>query len=201
MRFFGRWGRRLILAGGVALVSGTTAIAYVSHREQDNRFCIACHAPDGKRLHGELFDRYQAKPPVDLSAVHQTQKAIKCIDCHGGVGIVRRSRVLAVATWDTVKYVAGRFKEPERMISPLPDRDCAHCHADYNVGLLPDGGQAGGRDFHKHPDHRTLPVTCVQCHTSHVAGDPRIRFLSNTVVLPLCQRCHKEMGKETQYSG
>ena len=37
---------------------------------------------------------------------------------------------------------------------------------------------------------------CVECHTAHVAGDPRLKFLSNTVVLPHCQRCHKEMGRD-----
>lgn len=200
MKVWGRWGRRLALAGAVALVSGTTAIAYVSHRERDNRFCVSCHLPDGKRLHAALFDRYAANPPVNLSALHKTKKEVKCIDCHGGVGVVGRSRVLALAAKDSLKYVAGRFKESERMTTPLWDQDCVQCHGDYNAGSFPEGGQAGGRDFHKHPDHRTLPTTCVECHTSHVAGDPRIGFLNNNVVLPLCRRCHKELGTE-QYSG
>jgi predicted CXXCH cytochrome family protein len=186
--------------GAVALASGTAAIAYVSHREQDNRFCIACHLPEGKRLHGELFDRYAGNPPVNLSALHKTKKETKCIDCHGGVGVVGRGRVILLSAKDALLYVAGRFKEPERMTSPLWDLDCVKCHADYNVGAFPEEGQAGGRDFHKHPDHRRLPLACVDCHTSHVSGDPRFRFLNNDVVLPLCQRCHKEMGKE-QYAG
>ena len=199
---WGRWWRRLALAGAVAVVSGTTAVAYVSHLEQDNRFCIACHRPDGKRLHRELFDRYESKPPVNLSAAHAAaEKTVKCIDCHGGVGVERRSRVLLIAAWDTLKYLTDNFKESERMVLPLGDRECVQCHADYNAGSLPaEGGQPGGRDFHKHPDHRTLPMTCVECHTSHVTGDPRIQFLNNQVVLPHCQRCHKEMGTE-QYSG
>ena len=198
MKSWVRWGRRLALAGAVALVSGTAAIAYVSHLERDNRFCIACHSPDGTRLHGELFERYEANPPGDLSALHRHVKkqTVKCIDCHGGVGVAGRSRILLVAAWDTVKYVAGRFKEPERMTAPLRDRDCVQCHPDYNVGSFPEEGQAGGRDFHKHPDHRILSIPCVECHTSHVVGDPRLRLLNNDVVLPLCRRCHKEMGKE-----
>ena len=192
-----RWARRLAVAGAVALASGTAAIAYVTRLEQDNRFCVACHNPDGTRLHGELFDRYEAKPPINLSAAHRhAEKAVKCIDCHGGAGVDSRSRVLIIAAWDTLKYLADQFKEPDRMAVPLRDRECVQCHGDYNVGSLPDGGQPGGRDFHKHPDHRSLPITCVECHASHVAGDPRLKFLSNAVVLPRCQRCHKEMGKE-----
>ncbi len=172
-------------------------MADLSHLERDNRFCIACHRPDGQRLHGELFDRYEAKPPVNLSAARAAAKnAAKCIDCHGGLGVVGRSRILFIAAWDSLRYVAGRFGEPERMAVPLRDPDCVQCHTDYNVGPWPEGGQAGGRDFHKHPDHRVLPITCVDCHTSHVRGDPRIAFLENAVVLPLCRRCHKEMGTE-----
>ncbi len=197
MKSWVRWGRHLALAGAVALVSGTAAIAYVSHLEQDNHFCVACHAPEGKRLHGDLFDRYEAKPPVSLSAAHAAaKKAVKCIDCHGGAGVERRSRVLLIAAWDTLKYLSGRFKEPDRMAVPLRDRECVQCHADYEAGPFPEGGQAGGRDFHKHRDHRALSSICVECHTAHVAGDPRLKFLNNTVVLPRCQRCHKEMGRE-----
>jgi len=196
-----RWARRLALAGVVALVSGTTVIAYVTHLEKDNQFCIACHAPEGKRLHGELFERYDAKPPVNLSAAHASaKKTAKCIDCHGGAGVERRSRVLFIAAWDTLKYLTGRFKEPDRMAVPLRDRECVQCHADYETGPFPEGGQAGGRDFHKHPDHRALSSICVECHTAHVVGDARLKFLNNTVVLPHCQRCHKQMGRE-QYSG
>ena len=195
-----RWGRRLLVAGAVALASGTAAIAYVTHLEQDNRFCVACHRPDGQRLHGELFDRYEAKPPVNLGALHHgVKKTVACIDCHGGVGVQRRSRVLLIAAWDTVKYLTGDFKEPDRMVLPLSDRECLQCHADYNAGTLPtEGGHPGGRDFHKHPDHRRLSIACVECHTSHVAGDRRLKFLSNAVVLPRCQQCHKEMGQEQQ---
>lgn len=199
MKSWGRWGRRLLLAGAVALASGTAAIGYVSHLEQDNRFCVACHRPDGKRLHGELFDRYEAKPPVNLSAAHAAaKKAVTCIDCHGGVGVDGRARVLSIAAWDTLKYLSGQFKEPERMVVPLRDRECIQCHADHNAGLFPEGGQAGGRDFHKHSDHRRLPMTCVECHAAHVAGDPWLQFVNNRVVLPLCQRCHREMGQEQQ---
>lgn len=193
---FRSWGRRLAIAGVVALVTGITAIAYVSHREQDNRFCVACHLPDGERLHGALFDRYEARPPVDLSAMHKAKDDVKCIDCHGGVGAVGRSRVVLLSAWDALRYVSGHFREPERMNLPLWDQDCLQCHAEYNLGPFPEGGQAGGKDFHRHPDHRTLPMTCVECHTSHVAGEPRIGFLNNNVVLPLCQRCHEEMGHE-----
>lgn len=197
----GRWAGRLLGAGAVALTSGAGAVAYVSHLEQDNRFCVACHRPDGKRLHAGIFDRYRANPPADLSAAHASAKTpVTCIDCHGGVGFVGRGRVLTVAAWDALRYVAGAFREPERMRAPLWDRDCLRCHADYEAGPFPEGGQAGGRDFHKHPDHRALQITCVACHASHVAGDPRIKFLRDEVVLPLCRRCHKGMGTE-QYSG
>jgi cytochrome c553 len=68
-------------------VSGTTAVAYLSHLERDNRFCIACHHPDGKRLHGDLFDRHEAKPPVNLSAAHAAaKKAVRCWRCHKEMG-------------------------------------------------------------------------------------------------------------------
>ena len=80
-------------------MSGTTAVAYLSHLERDNRFCIACHSADGKRPHGELFERYEAKPPVNLSAVHwSAKKAVECIDCHGGVGGCGEARSAGAAT-------------------------------------------------------------------------------------------------------
>ena len=136
----------MALAGAVALVSGTAAVAYVTHLEKDNQFCVACHAPEGKRLHGELFQRYDAKPPVNLSAAHASAKrTVKCIDCHGGAGVERRSRVLFIAAWDTLKYLTGRFKEPDRMVVPLRDRECVQCHADYEAGPFPEGGQVHDR--------------------------------------------------------
>jgi len=59
---------------------GTAAVPYVSRLEQDNRFCIACHRPGSRRLHGELFDRYAATPPVNLSAAHPVaRKTVKCM--------------------------------------------------------------------------------------------------------------------------
>lgn len=179
------------------MAAGSAAIAYVTHLERNNQFCVACHRPDGERLHGQLFARYESKPPVDLSALHHTKKAVKCIDCHGGVGVAGRSRVLAVAAWDTAKYLAGAFKEPDRMMVPLRDLDCLQCHADYNQGLFPEGGQGGGKDFHKLPEHRVLDgIRCAACHASHVVGDPRLGFINNRVVLPLCRRCHRDMGME-----
>ena len=194
---FARWGRRLILAGAVGLVTGAGAIAYVSHLEQDNHFCVSCHTREGTRLHGELFDRYAAAPPPDLAAAHRAAKrSVTCIDCHGGVGVGGRSRILLIAAWDAARYVVGQFEEPDHMRFPLRDRECVWCHGDYNLKPFPEGGQAGGREFHLHPDHRTLPLACIDCHASHVRGDPRLGFLNNHVVLPHCRRCHKEMGTE-----
>lgn len=52
----------------------------------------------------------------------------------------------------------------------------------------------GGSSYHAIRDHDGVDVRCVGCHTSHTTdSDARNRFISKTVVLPICRECHQQM--------
>ncbi len=174
------------MAGAAALPIGW----WVSDRvESDDRFCVACHLDSGVPLHARKFEEFtRPTPAVSLAAAHRTAgDPFRCVDCHSGTGLVGRARVKLVSLADALRWLAGRFGEPERMRHPLVDRDCAKCHASY----------APVRDdaFHAIDAHAAdFPRTCVACHVAHPATRaPELRFLSRETVLPICRDCHEEL--------
>ncbi|HWP35430.1 MAG TPA: hypothetical protein VNM66_07530 [Thermodesulfobacteriota bacterium] len=192
-------GGRLALLGALLLVSTASTVAYVSHRERDNTFCVSCHGPAGsdRPLHGALYARFVALPPPDLSAAHhRADPPVGCIGCHGGVGATGRARTLALAAFDTLLYVTRQYREPEGMRrSRLRDADCTRCHPAFPVVEVVEG-EAADVPFHGHPAHQRLPVGCVDCHAAHTGGDPRLHFVDDRIVLPHCRRCHERFGQE-----
>lgn len=182
------------LLGATCCVLGAGAIAFVTHKERDNNFCVSCHLPDQPGpLHGDKFRRFVARPAVDLTAVHQAKAQTKCIDCHGGVGVAARARVLGIAAWDTLRYLAGHYQEPEAMRLPLRDADCRWCHTDMDKRVT----QAGEEEqaYHKIFAHLTVNLRCVQCHVSHTEGLRTFYFMRRETVLPLCKKCHPQIGE------
>lgn len=180
-------------------------------KERDNRFCVSCH------LHDEKFGRLTAATPGDLAGQHHRQDAaVGCIACHGGADSGMRLTVWAVAGFDTLKFLAGAYQEPTHMRLPLRDADCRQCHTPILRVSRADGEAAGsparavdpgaefeaeeategrgGTSYHAIREHDTVRVACVRCHTTHTTdSDATNRFISRTLVVPLCRECHKEM--------
>jgi hypothetical protein len=160
----------------------------VDRLESRNEFCVSCHLDPVTPLHRDISESFRARPALNLTGAHRiAEPDFRCIDCHGGTGLVGKFRVKIVSGWDTIKYLTGRFREPERMAAPLWDEDCVKCHAAYR----PERADA----FHAFPAHNVgLPYACVACHRAHPVGAPaELQFLEREVVLPICRDCHKEV--------
>jgi predicted CXXCH cytochrome family protein len=213
------------LAVGVAAIIGTFIVgvlflAGLAAKERDDRFCVACH------LHDEKFERLTASSTADLAGLHHNKKPeIGCIACHGGADLDMRLRVWTVAGIDTLKFLVGRYREPDHMRLPLRDAECRHCHTPILPAArpmsapVPATGSApprpaaavdpsgestfaaeaetegrSGNSYHAIREHDNVRVHCVRCHASHTTdSDAAIRFISKTVVVPICRECHKQM--------
>jgi hypothetical protein len=166
--------------------------------ERDNDFCNACHLSEAVPLHIEQRRDFDRRPPETLAALHATREvaarpsdpAFRCIDCHGGVGLLGRARVKTLAAKDAFWWMVGRYDEPEGMRWPLWDADCRKCHA--RLGRASQG--PGDPAFHDLSVHNVrLGVGCVECHLSHQrGGSPEADFLHVATVRRQCARCHPQ---------
>ncbi|HEU4366951.1 MAG TPA: hypothetical protein VFV05_01840 [Methylomirabilota bacterium] len=203
---------------GVAATGGALAItllflAGLAAKERDNRFCVSCH------LHEDKYTRYVTAAPLDLAGAHrQADAAVGCIACHGGADLPMRLRVWAVAGFDTLRFLAGTYTEPDHMRLPLRDAECRQCHTPILKARSPQAaapsapsptGEAGQEviletlqspptggtvAFHGMREHETVTVACIGCHASHVTGgEATPRFLVPAVVQPVCRECHPTM--------
>jgi hypothetical protein len=148
--------------------------------ERENAFCVSCH------LHEHLLASFTggATDATDLAAVHgAAMEEPRCIACHKGEGTIERTKVLAVAARDTLKYLRGVHREPDHSDVPIVDAGCTRCHDELGAG-------AAGPDFHQRAEHRALPMACVSCHQAHRRGDPVQSFLAEAYVVPRCRTCH-----------
>ena len=184
---------------GVGL--GVTGWVVTDALERDNDFCNACHLEPGAPLHIGIRQRYDTSPPLDLAGVHAAAEgrvgpdgSFRCIDCHGGVGVVGRTRVKLLAAKDAFWYGVGHFEEPEEMAWPLLDEDCRQCHAGFPKSGRMAGGVSAPPPFHSLGVHNvTLGVSCVECHDSHrTGGSPELYYLQPARVREQCARCHNE---------
>ncbi|MBI4270191.1 MAG: hypothetical protein HY615_07635 [Candidatus Rokubacteria bacterium] len=207
-----RWSVGAVAA---VVVAGLFLIGLAA-KERDNRFCVACH------LHDEKLDRLTAAKPIDLAGFHYRRDASAgCIACHGGADLAMRTKVWAVATFDTVKFFAGWYEEPTRMRLELRDAECRQCHtpvlksaprgaiapAPTDSASAPPGNASAemyatdpyaerdaGANYHAVREHETVKLGCIRCHSSHTSdGGAKDRFISQARVRPLCGECHKEM--------
>lgn len=191
----------LILLIAAALIAfGVPTTWWVTDRlEADNDFCNSCHLPSGVALHTEIRDDFNGRPAASLAARHaeivlpnrpEEGSGVRCIDCHGGVGLVGRAKIKLLSAKDTALYLTGRFHEPEGMGSPLPDADCRQCHPRFET----KGEGFDGEAFHdKHRLIDGLSDGCVDCHTVHDATtDPDLWFLRVDHLRTRCASCHVE---------
>lgn len=184
-------------AGALAAAALVSALFLtgLAARERDDRFCISCH------LHEAKFTRFGAAAPADLAAYHHRRQAVRCIDCHGGADPVMRLRVWAVAGVDTLRFLAGRYREPDHMRLPLRPAECRRCHTPI-VARAPAaadetaaGGEASGTGYHSIRDHDGVPIGCGRCHASHTTdSEARLQFISRAHVQPVCRECHADLG-------
>jgi hypothetical protein len=196
-----RWLAGLAL---LALLGGPGGWLVTDHLERDNDFCNACHLTPELPLHLEIRRGFDAEPPVSLASAHGgsvvdsrsgAEAAFRCIDCHGGTGLVGRARVKLLAALDGFWYATGRFDEPDHMAWPLHDADCAKCHAQFDA--TPSESWQTPR-FHELAVHNVeMPVGCVECHRVHEPGaDAGAHFLHADLVRGRCARCHMEFEEE-----
>lgn len=168
--------------------------------ERRNDFCNACHLPDGGGpLHARIRHDFDARPPVNLAGLHALRvraddappEPMRCIDCHGGVGLVGRARVKWLATRDALVWLSGDFEEPDSMRTPLLDADCLQCHPTFDES---PSGESRPR-FHELAVHNgELGHACVECHLSHDPGDAEFHFLDLAHVRRQCAECHNEFA-------
>src|SRR5262249_9550926 len=176
------------LAVGVAVIGGSFILATLflvglAAKERDDRFCVACH------LHDEKFERLTASSASDLAGLHHNKKAdVGCIACHGGADLDIRLRVWTVAGIDTLKFLAGRYHEPDHTRLPLRDLECRQCHTPIlKPTTAPKTSEAtgavdqsedstfaaeattegrAGTSYHAIREHDTVKVKCIACHVS-----------------------------------
>jgi hypothetical protein len=193
-----------ILAAG--LVAAPAGWLLTDRLESDNAFCIACHLSDDVPLHQGNYDDFhadfRAAPPVSLAAAHgaagnpdHPDGGFRCIDCHGGTGLVGKARVKLLSARDALVYVTGPVEEPEGMAWPLLDADCRRCHDAFDERVPPAGTDPL---FHELAVHNAeLGVACVSCHLSHERGAlARHDFLHPAAVRRECAGCHPELFEE-----
>ena len=207
MRDFAVAGRRRRLVATVAalglasLVGGPTGWFVTDALERDNDFCNACHLTEGVPLHIDIRREFDAVAPVNLAGLHGGSRvdsrsvdsvdaaSFRCIDCHGGSGLIGRAKVKVLAAKDAFWWLTGHFEEPTEMAWPLEEADCRKCHGGFAVKA--DDFEAPA--FHDIPLHNVdLGVGCVECHLVHLEGDEHNYFLDAPHTRKQCARCHSE---------
>lgn len=191
-----RWLRWAAVVIGIGLVVGIAGIGGAVALEQNDHFCASCHTePEVTYVHQiELaHEEGYARTLAAFHALPQERDAdgVRCIDCHGGVGIKGRAEGLALAFGDTVAFVTGNFEQPATLDHPLPDEACVQCHGDW----------AEDRSFENHVHWQFLEegapsdIRCVDCHVSHVEANDFDGFIRREIVFPECEACHVHMGE------
>jgi len=201
----GHRGLRLLLAAlALGAVAGPLGWVVSDRLEERNRFCISCHLSAETPLHIETFETFRGRPPETLAAAHaaagnpdRADGRFRCIDCHGGTGVLGRTRVKLLSARDAFWYATGRFEEPEGMRWPLWDADCRKCHTAFETRRADFGDPL----FHEVPAHQgdEFAVRCVECHRTHTSDEeeralPDHDFLLAGVVRAECARCHPEFA-------
>ncbi len=198
-----RWIAGLMVAGIIALAAGVTT---VSINERNDQFCGTCHTqPETTYL-----ARFQAAlngNADDLAAFHHRQLYprnspqayhIRCIDCHVGEGLVGRGIVISLAAWDALKYVTGTARQPAQVVFTVQNEGCIKCHEQQVKQNLekPAFPFEIENHFHYKLFEPGAPFeSCVACHPSHREGTELNGFQFRSVIIPVCEDCHRREGK------
>lgn len=186
--------RRAVRIGLALLLSlaalGGSTLWGVQRLERDNSFCNSCHV-GGRALHTDQYFQLTTGGGGTLAARHAGARVgappghgMRCVDCHRGVSLGAKVRLQGTALADMLVHLAGRGVEPEALSYPMPDANCAACHAPIE----------GGR-FHRIRAHAPgLPVRCTSCHPAHRPGPGPARTPPE-LLAEQCARCHPGLGE------
>lgn len=185
--------RPWLALGLVAIIIGIVgAVGWLSFQEQDNRFCGSCHTqPETAYL--ERYARATATNFADdLASFHHRKKDVRCIDCHVGEGILGRSAVVSLATWNALKHIAGIARQPAVIVLPIQNEACVKCH----LAQVTKPGFANHMHNKQFDGQDPVPfLRCTDCHINHRAGDERTAFQFRDAIFPQCEHCHATVGK------
>ena len=168
-------------------------LAGLTVKERDNRFCVACH------LHDEKFQRLTFGVAPDLAAFHhQKEAAVGCIACHGGADPSMTLKVWVLAGFDTVRFLAGVYKEPTRMRLRLRDAECRQCHTPILVSRVsqPAPGSASGKRgpasaaSSRAIDPSDESTFAAEAETEGRGGTAYHAIREHDTVRIMCLRCH-----------
>ena len=167
----------------VVIVAGSGA--FVSHQEERNTFCVACHVEP----EGEFVARLSREDPetVDLAVRHHRLDAARCIDCHRGEGVTGRIGSLAAGARNTLPFLVGLHQDPGKLRGSFPNNFCVKCHQ----GIFEDRGFPN--HVHSNIPTSKLDIRCATCHPSHQIGDEQALFMEAQFVYPVCNTCHQTM--------
>ncbi len=185
----GKFSSRLWLALGALIVFSASGFAVGAKMENRDSFCASCHTEP----ESQYVQRTTQDPAPDLAAFHAA-KAVRCIDCHSGIGVGGRVRAELLGARDALVYLTGKDQQPHHATRPIEDANCLKCHAD----VLRE--QSFERHFHtllpQWQQFSAQAARCVDCHLSHrTDGDPRIAFLIEQPTVQVCQACHAVAGE------
>jgi hypothetical protein len=168
----------------------------VKHKDQDNRFCIACH------VHEDVYRRTLADSAATLAAAHYRVEGAyadsvaghpeRCFTCHSGEGLVGWSQVTLLSAWDAARWVAGDRNEPTTMRLPIVNAACLKCHAAEVRGTK---SSEETYKYHELSDHRAVKVACIACHVTHAGASRAKAFLDDATVRAQCRRCHRNLDE------
>jgi len=188
--------RVLVFVGVSAIVALPAGWIATDAIERNNDFCTSCHIDGDVPLHRDVRADFERRPPASMAASHAgaiarerpEDPSMRCIDCHGGVGLLGRAKIKLLAARDAAVWLAGRGEEPTEMRHPLVDADCRQCHPTFDPRVDPHAPEP----FHALPVHNIdLGMACVACHTAHVdTGDESFHFLETERVRRRCAHCH-----------
>lgn len=177
----------ILVVGLIAIIGGER---YASHLEQDSQFCGSCHTQPETEYLARFASAVAQNNAQDLAAFHHRKKDIQCIECHGGEGIIGRTQVFSLATWDVVKYNLHVARQPAVIVVPVQNEACIKCHQD----MLAKPG-FNNHEHNKMSDPKAPFIRCTDCHISHRPGDEINGFQFRDAILPQCEYCHVQMDR------
>jgi hypothetical protein len=171
---------------GRLMALSPTDLAGFHHRRKDEVGCIACHggaaldmrlrvwAVAGLDTVKFLVGKYREPTHMRLPL-----RDAECRQCHTPI---------LPATRSTSAPVAATGSAPPRPASAVDPGDESTFAAEAET----EGRR--GNSFHAIREHDNVRVHCVRCHAFHTTdSDASSRFISKTLVVPICRECHREM--------
>lgn len=193
--------RRLAIIGFSLLIFAAAGIGVGLRLEERDAFCASCHTEPES-----TFYQRSLATPSDLASAHAHlgTEAVRCIDCHSGVGAAGRAGSLAQGAWDLARFLVGDYEQPAHTTNPVGDAGCLKCHT-------PPGGEAltayalpfaSSEHYHRASylnewaSRDADPYgTCSFCHVAHTEGTIVERhFTPQVATNDGCNDCHRALS-------